>query len=117
MTKVIFEQTTVERNENCIALYRRGDEISDADIFQFSDEHAFATANELCEELTEYCGYEICDGNIGKTPCLFLTEYTSHDAKIFDFDNNRDLATACEMAERFKELDDEDDDETADSDE
>lgn len=114
MTDVIFEQATIGRNENCIALYKRDDETHDADIFQFSDAAAFSTASDICDVLAEneYNDNEICDGTVGNAPCLFLFEgYASNTAKIFVFDNERDLATACQMATRFIEIDADDSDE------
>lgn len=118
MTNVIFKQATIGRNENCIALFKRGDETHDADIFQFSDDAAFSTASDICDALAEneYSDNEICDGTVGNAYCLFLFEgYASNTAKIFTFDNERDLNTACQMATRFVELDN--DDETTDSEE
>lgn len=114
MTDVIFEQATIGKNGNCIALYKRAEKVIDADIFQFSDDDAFSTATDICDALAEneYSDNEICDGTVGNAPCLFLFEgYASNTAKIFTFDNERDLATACQMATRFIELDADDSDE------
>ena len=110
--KVYFEQRTIHGNKNCIALYLHNDDIAADEIFAFSDELACATATEICEELAEdsYTDNDICDGTIGNTPCLFLFEegYTSNTAKFFYFENERDLRTAYEMANRYMELKDDD---------
>lgn len=121
-SEIIFEQATVGRNECCIALRRSDGEIRDVDIFEFSDENAYGAAFEICEELDEGDYHDetcIVDGKVGSTPCLFVFEnHMSNSAKIFYFDNERDLNTACEMALRFIEINNgEDDDETADDDE
>lgn len=114
-SEIIFEQATVGRNECCIALRRSDGEIRDADIFKFGDENAYGEAFEICEELDEGDYHDetcIVDGEVGSTPCLFVFEnHMSNSAKIFYFDNERDLNTACEMACRFIELADDDSEE------
>lgn len=119
-SEVIFEQATVGRNENCVALRRRNGEICDADIFEFGDENACIVAIHICEELDEgdfHDDNNVIPGEIGSAPCLFVFEHSeSNRASIFNFDNKRDLNTAYQMALRFIEINNDVDDETADDD-
>jgi len=116
MKNVFFEQRTIHGNKNCIALYRRDDDIDDDEIFAFSDEAVFSTASDICDALVT--DNEICAGYIGNAPCLFLFEdCTSNTAKVFYFKNDSDLCTACEMANRYLEMKDSEDEDGENADE
>lgn len=114
MTEIIVTQ--MDNDASALLVYK-GD-ADNADIFRFSSEDAAVEACEMCETLAEY-EVDVLDGKIGNCPAVVLIDtYSEHDAYIFTFRKDSDLSTAFELADRYCELKDENDDaEETDSDE